>query len=256
MRCKAALLFLFLLFLSPVAFAQSAELTREEARSQLRQKQLDFNKDAFIKSVNAGDLDTVRLFLKAGMSPDVRFRDGDTALMIAAGCGRAEIVEALLNGGAKLEAKDQGGHTALLVAFFGAMAAEVPAEALQSFVGDEKESALCPNMSAGGHVQVIRLLIARGANVNIRATDQGETPLAIAATYGAVELARLLLAQDVDVNQESWDDYTVLQWLKNIDAALSEPQAKEDQALFEWLQATAPGRAEVERLLRLAGAKR
>ncbi|MBV9956888.1 MAG: ankyrin repeat domain-containing protein [Acidobacteria bacterium] len=182
--------------------------------------------------------------------------DGETALMRAAACGRAEIVEALLNKGAKLEAKDEGGHTALLVAFSGALVADVPAEARRSFIDESEDLATCTDAIPGGHQRVIRLLIARGANVNIRATDRGETPLVIAATLGAVELVRLLLEHDVDVNQKSWDDDTVLQWLKNIDAALSEPHAEEDQALYEWLRATAPGRAEIVRLLRQAGAKR
>jgi ankyrin repeat protein len=290
MRFKVALLFLTSLFLLPTAFAQSAETARDEALRQLTQKQLDFDEGAFIKSVKAGDLEAVRLFLKAGMNPDARDEDNvtalalsirkghqdimlalidngsrvnekfgddnDTPLMVAAGCGRAEVVEALLNKGAKIEAKDNGGHTALLVAVFGSLTVNASDDFLKAMGAELEDSKQCLDTSGNGHLQVIRMLINRGANVNIRATDRGETPLCVAATFGDVELVKLLLAHGADVNQAAWDGDTILKWLKNVDAARNDPETKNEKALLEWLEATAAGRAEVVRLLKQAGAKR
>jgi len=45
----------------------------------------------------------------------------------------------------------------------------------------------------GGHVDVVRLLVSRGANVNRRPGGWGETPLMLAARHGDAEIVEVLL---------------------------------------------------------------
>lgn len=85
--------------------------------------------------------------------------DGKTPLLIAARAGDVAAVEALLDGGADLDAVDTRGYGALTLAI------------------------------AGGHPAVVRALLARGASAAIAT----ESPLIAAARDGATDLVALLL---------------------------------------------------------------
>lgn len=54
-----------------------------------------------------------------------------------------------------------------------------------------------------GHVDIVRFLVSRGADVNVRESDgpfSGATPLHGAASEGHVEVVRYLLRQGADIN--------------------------------------------------------
>ncbi len=60
-----------------------------------------------------------------------------------------------------------------------------------------------------GHVDVIKLLLVRGAEVD-RARNDGATPLGLACRYGHDDVEQLLLANGARVNEageDSDDDY-------------------------------------------------
>jgi ankyrin repeat protein len=101
--------------------------------------------------------------------------DKGIALTQAASIGDIATVQKLLGEGADVDqASDKGGYTALI------------------------------NSSSNGHIEVARLLLARGANVNA-ATCLGDTSLILAASIGHVEIVRLLLENGADakvVNKE------------------------------------------------------
>jgi hypothetical protein len=288
-------LMLSLLF-SFVASGQSTQTTneREAARRQLAQKGIQFDKDAFLKVVGDGDSATVNQFLAAGMSPSVKdaedipalFRalrngkveialaliragadvnvraeeDENTALMIAAACGRASVVEALLAKGAELEAKDKGGHTPLLIALFGygfrSTSAEYNAFVEQLIPNFKEDAGDCMDTS-DGHARTVQLLLDKKADVNVRATDGGETPLFVALMFTDIKLVRALLDSGVNVNAPTWANRTALQWaqLLDSDAMRKDPEFKKNRTMVEWVKATAKGRAEIVRLLKKAGAR-
>ena len=60
--------------------------------------------------------------------------------------------------------------------------------------------------SKTGHIEVVRLLLEKGADVN----DILTTPLYWASTNGHVEVVRLLLKKGADVNAASQDGLTPL----------------------------------------------
>jgi hypothetical protein len=101
------------------------------------------------------------------------------ALLRASLIGHTAAVEALLDTGLDVNAKDQNAWTPLLEAAF------------------------------GGHTETIRVLLDRGADVN--ATDRtGWTPLMEAASKGRTEVVKTLLAYGADVNARTKKSWTAL----------------------------------------------
>ena len=153
-----------------------------------------------------GDAALVRRLLAAGADPDAATSMGETALMTCARGGDAGAVAALLDRGAtSVNARERTrGQTALMWA------------------------------AAHRHADVVRVLLAHGADVHARSivthlrvptnayatrlsrrdvVDMplgGFTPLLFAARHGDVESARLLLAAGADVNDAAADGISVL----------------------------------------------
>ena len=122
-------------------------------------------------------------------------------LFEAARLGRDDMVAALIQAGAQLEAEDERGHTALILA---------------SYHGHESNTALLlslgarPDGAAGtvgntalmgvafkGYLSIADMLIAAGAEVN-RRNRGGQTPLMMAALFARHDMIRLLLASGAD----------------------------------------------------------
>jgi ankyrin repeat protein len=117
----------------------------------------------------------VKLLLDAGATPNVATVVGETPLMVAAHTGNVEIVRLLLDRGADASAAETfGGQTALMRAV------------------------------AENHPAVVSLLLEHGVKAAARSKNQF-TPLLFAAQQGNVEIARLLLGAGADVNDAAPD---------------------------------------------------
>jgi len=121
---------------------------------------------AFLIATSDGYLELLRLTLAAGA--DVHRTDSynGTGLIRAADRGHVEIIRELLKTGIKLDHVNRLGWTALLEAII---------------------------LGNGGarHTEVVRLLVAAGANVNL-ADGNGVTPLAHARSRGFAAIASIL----------------------------------------------------------------
>jgi ankyrin len=123
-----------------------------------------------------------QLLLDRGADVNTRCKDHLTPLHVASYYGNVEIVRLLLDHGADVEAA----------------AGEIGEKPLH-------------RVSYGKHrsqedgVRVAQLLLDRGADVNTRHKDH-QTPLNIASYYGNVEIVRLLLYHGADV-EAAWGDY-------------------------------------------------
>jgi ankyrin repeat protein len=124
----------------------------------------------------ASDLEKVRLLVEHGADVNARSKQGRTPLIIAAAHdGASQIVKLLLDKGADPSAHDGGGTTAL-------------------------SAATGANDSAS-----VRLLLDKGVDVNLSGVALGlgiggQTPLMNAASHGNVEVMKLLMAKKADVN--------------------------------------------------------
>lgn len=112
-------------------------------------------------AVQFGQMETVEVLLRAGISRDARTKVDRTPLHIAAQEGHLMIVELLLSSGADIEAKDMLRMTPLHWAV-------------------EK-----------GHIDITQLLLSRGATTNTENKFE-KTPLDIAISNGRADIAGLL----------------------------------------------------------------
>ena len=98
------------------AYGGSDQPTPEAAKRFLKLRGYEFDNKSFFAAAAAGDEMAVNGFLSAGMNPNVKDQDDDTALTAAAASGDLIIVNALIKGGADVNAKGRNNWTALLLA--------------------------------------------------------------------------------------------------------------------------------------------
>jgi ankyrin repeat protein len=124
---------------------------------------------------------------------------GRTALMWAATRGNIEAMEILLAHAADVDAADKRGTTALMLAIGKAAAVDV---LLASGASTKERDArgFTPLMSAAwtGRVDAAERLLAQGADIDARDTEQGRTALMWAAVKGHMAFVKMLLAAGGD----------------------------------------------------------
>lgn len=109
---------------------------------------------------------------------NLRNRNGETALSIAAYLGRARYVQRLVDAGAEVN-------------FFG-----WPPLAYAAY---------------NGHTEIVEYLIKRGADVDAK-TENGSTALFFAARFGHIETVRALLKHQADPTIVNENDETAVDW--------------------------------------------
>jgi ankyrin repeat protein len=130
----------------------------------------------------SGHLDIVRMLLEQNAEIDLADKQGSTPLHAACMRFQPAVARLLVDRGAKVNVRDQWGHTAL-------------ANAVSSVFGQD--------------LDLIKLLIAKGADVNAAGT-RGETPLHGAASRGDLTVARLLIESGADLNPHASPEGTPL----------------------------------------------
>jgi len=126
--------------------------------------------------------------VSCGQGAAIEARDsgvGNTPLLLASREGRLEIAELLLDKGANIEAKNEGGGTPLLIASQGGRL-EIVALLLQSGANVEAQGNVTGNTSllhasSNGHLEIVALLVAKGAKIDTR-NKEGKTAEDVATT--------------------------------------------------------------------------
>ena len=130
----------------------------------------------------------VCLFLITAIYAEAGISDKNAKLIQASEKGNFADVQAVLTDGADINAtevrEDSGvfvrGLTALMMA------------------------------SANGHTEIVKLLLGKGAEVNVKNTDDGVTALFMASANGHTEIVKLLLDKGADVNVKNIYGITAL----------------------------------------------
>jgi ankyrin repeat protein len=129
-----------------------------------------------------GSNGNIKALLRHGAKPDGGGGENVMpAIVAAAAAGNAGGVEALLDGGAYIDAKNKVGRTALWYAAF------------------------------NYQVQLADMLVSRGASLHI-ADEHGVTPLMGAARLGNPALVKLLIESGLDVNQTDTNGCSALHY--------------------------------------------
>ncbi|KAL2865163.1 ankyrin repeat-containing domain protein [Aspergillus lucknowensis] len=141
-----------------------------------------------------------------GVDLEARNHVGRTALAEAAWRGRAEIAKLLLESGAKIESRDNDGSTPLILAAVDGHEKVVKLLLDRGAAVEAKcrlrQTAL--SWAAGGaHLTSVELLLERGARLNTRDT-YGRTPLSHAAGPGYEAVVKRLLEAGADPNRRDF----------------------------------------------------
>ena len=160
-----------------------------------------------------GHLAVVKILLTAGADKDGA-GPADTPLMRAAYAGHLAIVETLLAAGAdvNIRSKKSGGfalhfaadagHRDIVLALVNKLA---DVDALDAY-GDSP----LMRAAASGHLPVVETLLAEGSLLNIRSADNGAFAIHLAARAGCHEIVSVLLKQGADKDSLTNDGYTPL----------------------------------------------
>lgn len=223
----------FSLLLAGCAARPPMKPTPDTARQELALRGLSFSERDFLDVVRDGRIGMVKLFLTAGMNPNARNEQGETALLMAVAKDHPDIVRVLLEAKADANSTGRDGLTPLMRAVRDGKKGIVRA-LLDGGVDVNSRSpvngATALMYAAWSDDQeLVRMLLDRGAQIEAR-DDNGLTPLHWAAFMGSEEMARALLDRGADVN------------------------ARNDVKGTALMIAAAKGRAEIVRLLLERGA--
>lgn len=140
--------------------------------------------NAFHLSVRHGNRDISDFFLLQGMDPSLMGPHDITTLNIAAGLGDVDMVKALLAAGVPVDSSYAKNYFEIYTPLFDA--------------------------AEGGHVQIMRILLAHGASISATRL-RGLTALHIAARNGHTEAVRVLLDHGSDIHAVAHRRNTALQ---------------------------------------------
>lgn len=209
-----------LLGLALLAACDSQEA--RDARAALARRGIEYAPERFLAEVKRGDLETVDLFLAAGMSSATRDAETHTALMWAAELGHENVAAALIAAGAPLEARvarkhwieipfmterrEHAGRTALMFALgarHGRVARRLIAAGASLDDLDPGGSWSMPALAClARDPETLRAMLERGAAVD-RRDNTGGSALLVAAANGDAESAKLLIAHGASVDFRS-----------------------------------------------------
>ena len=219
----------------------------------------------------------VRLLLNGGADINYAGSGDEAPICRAALFGRTENAQTLLDAGAKASVICDGDHgdSALMAALRGAMMSELPvdlkdttfnAEEVRESAdtedeGNESVAKFREMLATPSHdyLEIARMLLARGADVNVIAKcDVGESALMYAAMAANVEMVKTLLARGADAKGEPW----ILDLLRQTETEYLKTKltpvpvlSRQQQATIDWADQTRSRREEILRLLKAAGAE-
>ncbi len=177
-----------------IAFMVSscADLSSDDAKDKLEEEGVPVSSEALIANIQTNDVEVVEWLLIAGVDADSQDDRNVPALIWAADLGYADIVELLIEHGARIDSRESG-VSALMVA------------------------------SMEGHNRIVDKLIEAGANVNLQNQD-GMTALMSAAFKGHDDIVTTLLEHGADPLLEMNNGYRAHQ--------LASDRGHDDLALY------------------------
>ncbi|HEV8428170.1 MAG TPA: ankyrin repeat domain-containing protein [Pyrinomonadaceae bacterium] len=166
-----------------------------------------------------GYAELVEELIKRGANVNLKRYVGDTSLMFAARTGNVKTVNALLRAGANPNAIVMSPHAGELTPLNNAINSDSPnsVEIAKILIGAKAEINpkgdffASPLTNAVDDLEMVKLLIASGANVNQK-NFRGATALMIASGAGTALVVRYLLEKGADVNDRDQEGHNALDY--------------------------------------------
>lgn len=186
--------------------------------------------NAFVQAARKGDIEAVTSALKNGTDPNVKDKEGNTALIEAAKEGRKDVAALLIDKGADVNEGDaRFGGTPLIWA------------------------------ALNGKTEMVGMLLEKGANLSAREKLNGLTPLLAAAVKGNTETVKFLLDKGASVHSKDGEGRTALMWAANagrletvkllLDKGATLEATEEEKGMTALITAAMMGRTETVQLL-------
>lgn len=157
------------------------------------------------EGARSGNVDVIRLLIKAGsnVNPAMRTYDGNTPLMCAIENDKVDAVKLLIASGAQVEVSRPDGTTAVMLAAGAAYAGELLQALLQagakaSGEGSYGQTAIS-NAASRGTIETVKMLIAHDAKIDPKGKS-GQRALWEAVLGKNPTLVKFFIEQGVDVN--------------------------------------------------------
>lgn len=154
--------------------------------------------DDFFEALRSDDAPVVARLLARGFDPNTLSPDGQAPLLLAIRRPAPAVLDRLLGAkGLRAEVRNTKDESALMLA---ALAGMMPVcQRLIALDADVNKTGWAPlhYAATGGHVEVVKLLLANAAYIDAQSPNK-TTPLMMAAMYGNPQTVTLLLAEGAD----------------------------------------------------------
>lgn len=198
------------------------ETTPEMAQSLLKVRGYNFTEEDFFKSLKQNDAAVVKLFLQAGMDPNVKNKTGQTALTFAAVNSNVPTLKNLIEK-ADLNLRDGLGNSPLYAAlkekkyenFEFLLDNGASPDSVGKSGNTDNQSVLYIAVLLN-ETKFVKKLLEKGANPDLADSD-GALPISEVIIYSRpnMEIFKMLLEKTKDVNQSEQDGTTLLMHAAN-----------------------------------------
>jgi ankyrin repeat protein len=170
-----------------------------------------FGRTPLLEAVSSEKVDNIRRLVAEGADVNRAANDGKTPLLLAAKLGNSEPTRILLDAKADPNIADEHGQTPLLVASWSG-ALEI-VKILLEHRADPKHvdhKGVSAIHSAADNLEITKLLIAEGVDVNLMTTSNLWAPLHLAVYWESPQVATYLLEKNADPNNTTYSGKTPL----------------------------------------------
>jgi cytohesin len=175
----------------------------------------EFHRPALVVAALHGRLDAAGILVAHGARVNTEDINDTTALMYACMKGNDKLIDFLLRLGADVNRSDEDAETALTLIISGSCQSKVAivtrllAAGADPTFGEDFQEFLSPPLAIAarkGELDIVALLLDRGASVNSRGEGGGETAAFQAARHGKTAAVRLLVSRGANLRLSSQAD--------------------------------------------------
>ena len=204
---------------------------------------------SIVREAALGNADSVRNLAKSGADVNAIDENGDTAVVIASANGHKEAVAALIESGANINQSDGKGETAIAAAIRAQNSEMVKtlyekgADLNQAVKSGETPLMLASQLGLG---DIAQFLTQAGVDLNAKGLN-GKTAMYIAVAAGALQLAQIIIKAGADAEAAADDGKSALDLLKESENEEAAKIAREAKKLKAERQAAEAARLEREK---------